>query len=114
MGVSRQYQRAKETGAKTQNTEWLAADIVPDVDAGKATNLRVTMAFTANAPVVEVTYDSGSTWHALNAGVAIPINQLFSFFLPGVDKDDTINFRTPSASGTTLNIFRVDAIPTEP
>lgn len=108
---SNQYQRADETGAKTINTEWLAADLIPDVDTDKATTFKVTMAFSVTAPVVEVTYDSGTTWVALNGGGVIPISQLFSFELPGLNKDDLVNFRTPTTGGTTLDIFRVDALP---
>lgn len=108
---SNQYQRANETGAKLINAEFLAADIVPDVDVEKATTLRVTMAFTVTAPIVEVTYNSGTDWIALNGGAPIPISQLFAFDLPGLDKDDLVNFRTPTTGGTTLKIFRVDALP---
>ena len=111
MGISTQYQRADEDGAKTQNTEWLAADLIPAVDDGKATIYRVTMAFLVTAPIVEVTYDSGTTWHQLNSGAAIPINRLFSFDLSGLNNGDLVNFRTPTSGGTTLNIFRVDSLP---
>ena len=112
MGISTQYQRAKETGAKAINIEFLASDIVPAVDDGKATTLRVTMAFTVTAPVIEVTYNSGTDWFQLNSGTAIPIGQLFAFDLTGFDNTDEVNFRTPTTGGTTLKLFRVDAIPT--
>lgn len=111
MGVSRQYQRGKTTGAKAQNVEFFASDIFSSVEDGMATKIRVTMAFSVTPPIVEVTFNSGTDWFQLNSGAAIPVGQLFSFDLPGVDNTDLINFRTPTAGGTTLKYFRVDSLP---
>jgi len=111
MGVSRQYQKGKTTGAKTQNTEFFGTDIVSTIEDGKATKYRLTMAFTVTPPVIEVTYDSGSNWIPINSGGAIPIGQLFQIDIPGIDNTDLINFRTPTTGGTTITIFRVDSLP---
>ena len=102
-----QKQVAKETGAKTQNTEFLAADIVPSIENLNSSTYSVIIAVSVTAAVLEITFDSGTTWLKLNAGTPIPIGQLFAFELPGVDSTDTINFRASNASGTTLDYFRV-------
>jgi len=110
MGVSNQYQRANETGVKTQNTEWLASDLVPAIEAGRSTSFRLTFVLSL-AVVIEITFDSGATWIALNSGSPYAADNLISVLIPGVDRDDTINFRTPTSGGVTLDRFIVDSLP---
>jgi len=111
MGSTNQYQRANENGnVKTQNTEWLASDLVPDTDAGKSTSYRLTFVL-SDAVIIQITFDSGATWVSLNSGSPYSADNLISVLIPGVDATDTINFRTPTSGGVTLDRFIVDALP---
>lgn len=97
------YNKGVETGAKGQNDEWFAIDIDPGILAGKMMELTLQISLSVTPVVVEVTLDGGATWSALNTGVVIPIGNLHSFSM-FVKNNDLVNFRTPTASGTTLDI----------
>lgn len=107
MAPSLNLQVAKETGAQAQNAEFLASDIVPKVEGSNATTLKITIAVSVTAAVLEISFDSGVTWFALNAAVPLVIGDLNIFEIPGVDSTDLINFRASNVSGTTLDYFRV-------
>lgn len=100
------YNKGVETGAKAQNAEWFASDIVPGIRAEKIIELTLQISVSATAAVVEVTLDSGTTWSELNTGVAIPLGKLHTFGI-FVKNDDLVNFRATNASGTTLDVCYV-------
>jgi len=86
---------------ETQNTEWFGSDLIPTDNS----IVRVEISVSA-AVVVEVTFDSGSNWTALNSNVALGVDQLniFDIF---VKTGDTLNFRIPTAGGAVVDIGRV-------
>jgi hypothetical protein len=96
------YNKGVATGAKAQNVEWFTSDIDPGIRSEKMMELTLQISLSITPVVVEITMDSGTTWSALNTGVAIPIGKLHSFSVL-VKNDDLVNFRTPNASGTTLD-----------
>lgn len=100
------YNKGVESGAKAQNAEWFAADIIPGLRAEKMMNLIVQLSVSVTPAVVEVTLDSGTTWSALNIGTAIPVGKLHTFDVYAKE-GDLINFRATNASGTTVDICYV-------
>jgi len=95
------FDRLEISGLKPQNTEWSANDFIPiDIPPGKCADLICQFSLDATV-VIEVTFDSGSNWAALNSGVAIGANQLFQFDVFTVN-GDLINFRTPTAGGANV------------
>jgi len=86
---------------ETQNTEWFVSDLLP-VHSGL---MRVEISVSA-AVVVEVTFDSGTNFTALNSNAVLGVDQLFIFDL-FVKTGDTINFRIPTAGGATVDIGRI-------
>ncbi len=99
------------TGAKAQNAEFFAADLLPFVLAQYAAKNKISISVSA-AVVIEITLDSGSNWTALNAGVAIGVDQLFTFDV-AIRNGDTFNMRTPTGGGATVDICRVDEVTSE-
>jgi len=100
------YNKGVATGAKAQNVEWFATDIDPGIRAEKMMELTLQISLSINPVIVEITMDSGTTWSALNSGVAIPVEKLHSLSM-FVKNDDLVNFRTTNASGTTLDFCYV-------
>jgi len=94
------------SGSKTATTEWFASDLLMSENLGF---FRITLSISASA-IIEVTLDSGSNWTALNSGIALVADQIYTFEVP-VRNGDTINFRTPSgATTTTVDIGRIDQV----
>ena len=100
------YNKGVTTGAKAQNIEWFAADIDPGIRSEKMMELTLQFSLSVTPVIIEVTMDSGTTWSALNSGVAIPVGKLHSLSM-FVKNDDLVNFRTPNANGTTLDVCYV-------
>ena len=94
-------------GAKTQNTEWLAQDFFVD-DLGK---FRFNICVTPTA-VVEYTVNGGANWMNINANDPLVANGSYGFDI-FVRVQDLINFRTPTAGGTTVILGRLDSIKDE-
>lgn len=96
------------SGAKAQNAEWFAQNIIPIIPPidNKCSKIRLTFALTG-AVVVEVTLDSGSSWYSLNEARATVASSLYSFDIPCRD-GDLFNARTPTVGGTTVTICRAD------
>jgi len=88
--------------AKTADTEYFATDLA--IRASETTTaMRWVVTYSQLADVLEMTFDSGTTWIT----VATPsINTLttFSFI---VRTGDLVNFR--AGTDTTIDLFRVDA-----
>lgn len=99
------------TGAKAQNAEWFASDLVPAVLSDYASKYRIMVAVSL-AVTLEVTLDSGTTWVLLNSAVAIGAEQLFIFDVPALTADN-FNLRTPTVGGTTIRYCRVDEVLSE-
>jgi len=95
-------ERASYSGAKAQNAEWAATDYTGLADTDRAEMCILQVAVSVTAAVIEVTFDSGSTWYALNSGVAIAIGQLFQFDIY-ITGGETFNIRASNASGTTVD-----------
>ena len=86
------------SGAKAQNADFLASDI-------SYTDTReVTVTVSMLADALEVTFN-GTDFFKLGTPSANTVTQ-YKF---NVRNGDTVNFRTPDAGGTTLDIFRVDS-----
>ena len=104
--ASQLYVKGTESGAKAQNVEWFAADIDPGVKTEKAMDLILQIAVSVTDAVVEVTLDSGTTWSAINSGIALTTGKLYQFDIFGKN-GDTVNFRATNTSGTTLDVCDV-------
>ncbi len=85
------------------NQEWFASDIIPLVEVGFGSEMIFIFAFDKRANI-EVTYDSGLTFFALNNKQKIESETLNSFEIP-VLSTDLINFRSDTAG--TIRIARV-------
>ena len=88
------------TGAKAQNVEWFAGDLIIQEDAEHW----VVQYSTSAAVIVEVTYDSGTAWNILTTLTVVDTVNIENLY---VKKGDLVNFRTPSASGATVDICNV-------
>jgi len=86
------------TGAKAQDVEYFASDIVINETA------TLTLSLSGTAVDVQVTLDSGSTWVDLITALVLNTHTEVSFTVRGID---TVNFRTNNASGITLDYLRV-------
>ena len=86
---------------KAQNAEFFSADIT----AQKTGIFRLMLSLSATK-VVDVTFDSGSNWTALNDGTSLTTDQLYAFDVM-VKVGDTFNMRIPTASGATVDVGRV-------
>ena len=99
------YMKANETGAKAQNEEFLASDIIPGVGAGKANDYIVEIAISAGtSPNIDVTYDGGATFSEIifALGTDVLARTRLSVVL-----GDQVNFRTTTVGGLTLSRFVV-------
>jgi hypothetical protein len=90
---------AAATG-KLADVEYFAADLAPRADQ---TALRWTVTYSQLADVLEMTFDSGTTW----VTVQTPSINTLTVFSFNVRVGDTINFR--AGTDTTIDFFRVDA-----
>lgn len=86
---------------KAQNAKFFTTDLVP-IHTGIFT---IQLSLSASV-IIEVTFDSGSNWTALNSNVALGIDQLFIFDV-GVKTGDAFNMRIPTAGGAVVDIGRV-------
>jgi len=94
-------------GAKAQNAEWFATDIIID------DYLKLVISIAENTGViVEITKNSGSDWVSLNSNVLLIANSEHTFDVH-VKPGDLFNIRTPTGGGTTIFWARVAAIQTE-
>lgn len=88
--------------AKLADVEYFAADLAPRASATDAA-YRWVVTYSQLADALEMTFDSGSTWIA----VETPTGNTMSTFSFNVRVGDTINFR--AATDTTIDFFRVDS-----
>ena len=95
------YVRATYSGAKAEDAEWGASDYTGLADTDKSEFCILQVAVTVTAAVIEITLDSGTTWVALNSGVAISVGQLYQFDIY-IASGDTFNIRAGNSSGTTV------------
>lgn len=100
------YERATYSGAKAQNAEWAGTDYTGLAVTGKSELCILQVAVSVTAAVVEVTFDSGTTWSEINSGVALTIGQLYQFDLY-ITGADTFNIRATNASGTTVDTAKL-------
>lgn len=100
--------RGEATGTKAVNDEWFATDLDPGERATRASKFKVTIAVDA-AVIIETTNDSGTNWCALNAGVALAVNNLYTFDV-AVRNGDKFNMKTSTTGGCTILICRVDEV----
>lgn len=96
--------KGEATGTKTQNTEWLAQDLIPT----KTGKVRITVCLDTEV-VVEVTINSGTNFVALNENNALVADALYIFDI-GVRVGDKFNVRIPTAGGATIVICRLDVV----
>ena len=94
------------SGVKTANAEWFAADLTADIESDISIIFEIHVSVSA-AVVVEVTFDSGSNWTALNDGTAIGADKLRIFDIK-LRSTDNFNMRTPTSGGATVDICTVD------
>jgi hypothetical protein len=84
--------------AKATNAEWFSADIVLQFNA----LLLIDISYT-DAEDVEITFDSGTTWHNLLTTTA---NTLHHLEVVGKNGDQ-VNFRTTSVTPPNIDLARV-------
>lgn len=94
------------SGVKAANAEWFAADLTANIETDIAIVFEIQVSVSV-AVVVEVTFDSGSNWTALNNGTAIGADKLHTFDVK-LRSTDTFNMRTPTAGGATVDVCTVD------
>lgn len=92
------------TGEKAQNAEFFGTDLSPRSD-NEDVALKWTVTTIGDNVLLQITFDSGSTWSTLGTPTAATLTT-YSF---NTRIGDTINFRTNDAGGFTTVIFRVDA-----
>lgn len=109
------FPKGSTSGAKAQNAEWFAADIVPTDNVNdNARQFRVTVnvaeldAGTDN----EFTIDSGANWYPLANLVLLTLNRHHQFVI-SIREGDLFNMRNTSVGGLTVNYCRVDEIAKE-
>ncbi len=98
------FVKGEASGAKAQNEEWLASDFEPGTRANKALRLILEISLSVQNAIIEVTFDSGVTFSALNSGTALTIGNTFLFDV-FVKNGDQFNIRTPTGGGTTVIKF---------
>ena len=86
---------------EAQNAEWFSSDLLPTLNG----IFRLEVSVSA-AVVVEITFDSGSNYTALNSNNAIAADQLHVFDIY-VRTGDTFNIRIPTGGGAVVDIGRV-------
>ncbi len=91
------------TGEKAQNAEFFATDLDPRTITDSALRWHVTTI--GDNVLLQITFDSGSTWSTLGT----PAAGTLTTYTFNVRDGDTMNFRTNDAGGFTTVIFRVDA-----
>ena len=89
--------------ARTANQEWFASDIVPTPNDDFSSEIILQFSFTPRA-IIEVTFDSGTTWLPLNNRFRAEADTLHSFLILARNSD-LVNFRATVAG--TINIARV-------
>ncbi len=93
--------------AFAQDIEWLSTDYRVD-DLGK---FRCNIVVSSEV-AVDYTINSGTNWIKINAGDNLLANCGYGFDIY-VRAGDLINFRTPTAGGTTVILGRLDSIKDE-
>lgn len=106
MGITNLYERVTYSGAKAQNAEWGATDYTGLADSGQVEACVLQLAVSVTAAVVEVTFDSGTTWSAINSGTALAVGNLYQFPVY-ITNGDTFNIRATNASGTTVDTAKL-------
>ena len=86
---------------EAQNAEWFATDLLPTMNGVFRLEISVSAAV-----VIEITFDSGTNFTALNSNVALGADQL-NIFDVCIRVGDTFNIRIPTAGGATVDIGRV-------
>ena len=86
---------------EAQNAEWFATDVTP-VHSGL---MRIEISVSV-AVVVEITFDSGTNFTALNSNVALTADSLYIFDV-FCKVGDLLNFRIPTAGGAITDIARM-------
>ena len=102
--ASQLYLKGSASGAKAQNVEWFAVDLLPGLQANKAADFIIELELVTTAQVatdLEYTTDSGSTWFKLGDGSAALATTLR--FRVMVIEGDTFNMRSINASGATID-----------
>lgn len=86
------------TGAKAQNVEWFAADIVVAMSTLMVADLEIAMSLSTSV-LVQISFDSGGTW----ASLVTPAATTYTKVLVPVVNGDLVQLRTDNAAGTTVN-----------
>jgi len=95
------------TGTKAQNAEFLAADaVVLQADVNNSVTVKFAIA-TIEAVIIEVTFNSGTSWMSLNSGTELVAGALYEFYTE-CNNADLINIRTPTGGGCTILRCRVE------
>ena len=90
------------TGSKGQNVEWFSSDLTVQ---NRPKMLCMNIATQENV-AIEMTLDSGSTWFDLDASKKHDFADLIRFVL---SPDETLNMRTPTAGGVTIDHLHIYA-----
>lgn len=86
---------------KTQNTEFFTTDLSPQ--ANSVFHIQLTL---ASDVALEVTFDTGTNWTALNGNVTLGVDKLHTFSL-FMQRGDLFNMRIPTAGGSVIDHIRV-------
>ena len=88
------------SGAKAADAEWFAADLIVQEDAEHW----VLQYSTSAAVIVQVTYDSGTSWNILTTITVADTVNIENLY---VKKGDLVNLRTETVGGATLDICNI-------
>lgn len=106
--MTRRINQGEATGAKVQNAEFLASDVVKSTSrpewAAQDSLLRIEIISTN--VLVQITYDGGDNWETLGTPAAATPTTYERI----IRTDDEVNFRTNDAAGITLTRFRCSEI----
>ncbi len=86
---------------KAQNAEWFSSDLIPAYSG----LVRIEISL-STAVVIEITFDSGANYTALNRNIALLVDSLYIFDV-FCRAGDLLNFRIPTAGGATIDIGRI-------
>lgn len=89
--------------ARAADQEWFASDIIPTPPDDFGSDLILVFAYSVRA-IIEVSYDSGANFVALNNNQKVEAETLNSFELPVLNVDQ-VTFRADSAG--TIRFARV-------
>ena len=106
MPITNMVERASYSGAKAADAEWAATDYTGLAATDRAEMCILQVVVSVTNAVVEVTFDSGSNWYAINDGDALVIGRMYQFDIY-ITGGETFNIRATNVGGTTVDDAKI-------